>query len=299
MCGETSFSPVTSTAGLSVLSKNLKTFLRKHKPEIHLHFDPANVPVDTFLTNPSIIKAPIQKCLEKLTGGDRSRAFLNDWKKFESSANSAIEEYILSAAFSEAKAMHYILSRLPEHINLHLSNSMPVRYADLFDVKAKLLCRSNRGTSGIDGCTSTALGSTLASQRLNILITGDLAFFYDQNAFFNNYGACNLKVIVMNNQGGGIFRLIEGPSQLPELEDYFETRHYRTARYICEENDYSYYPVKSDEELKREWNRFIGKSERISIMEVFSDPAVNQETYRELRTHINERINILEKSSRL
>ena len=285
------------TSGLSILSKKLKNFIRKHKPQTHLHFDEAGVPVDTFQTNPKLIKASIKDCLNQLIDNEVDTEFLGNWKNYEECSKKAITKFINSSDFSETKATFRIINSIPSNSFLHLSNSMPVRYVDLFGVKNGVICRSNRGTSGIDGCTSTALGNALVSDKLNFLITGDLAFLYDRNAFFHNYKVPNLRVIVMNNQGGGIFRLIDGPSKLPELEDYFETRHNRTAEYICAENQLEYYPIKSDDQLNESWDDFLKSSDNAKVMEIFTDPKTNQETYKNLRTYIDEQINKLEESS--
>ena len=87
---------------------------------------------------------------------------------------------------------------------------MAVRYANLIGLSqeqhAGVAVFANRGTSGIDGSNSTAVGSALASDRLTVLVTGDMAFFYDRNAFWHNYRLPNLRVVLLNNHGGGIFR---------------------------------------------------------------------------------------------
>lgn len=285
------------TSGLSVLSKKLKTFLRKHKPKIHLHFDEAGVSVDTYQSNPRHIRASLKDCLKKLQIEEVDHRFKELWDQLATASKTAVADFMHTAAYSEARSTFHVLKLIPAHSILHLSNSMPVRYADLFEVNRGVLCRSNRGTSGIDGCTSTAIGNALVSVKTNFLISGDLAFLYDRNAFFHNYCVPNLKVIIMNNQGGGIFRLISGPSGLPELAEYFETRHNRTAEYICAENNHKYFAVKSDEELSNQWKDFVGKADNVSVMEIFSDPEVNQKVYKNLRKHINEQINGLEKSS--
>ena len=285
------------SVGLSVLSKNLKTFLRKHKPKRHYHFDPAGIQVDTFQTDPIFIESSPDQFLSTLTEAEADESYLANWNILEERTETYIETFITSANYSEASAIHWVLSHIPPESVLHLSNSMPVRYADLFGVCEGLTCRSNRGTSGIDGCTSTAIGNALVSSKVNMLITGDLAFLYDRNAFFHNYSAPNLKVVIMNNQGGGIFRLIDGPSRQPELETYFETRHNRTAEYICKENNLSYFTAHSMEEIEACWDVFNGPSENASILEVFTDPKTNQEVYKNLRKYIHERTNSLDTSS--
>ena len=109
---------------------------------------------------------------------------------------------------------------------------MAVRYANILGIPQgrQIEVFANRGTSGIDGCTSTAVGAALAQpERPVVLLTGDVAFFYDRNAFWHNYPTPNLRVVLFNNHGGGIFRLIDGPRQQPELEEFFETRQPLTA----------------------------------------------------------------------
>ena len=285
------------TTGLSILSKKLKNFIRNHKPHTHLHFDIAGVAVDTFQSNPQLIRASFDECLEQLQKQLVDEAFLNQWKFYAEESKQALLEFFADPPYSEATLTYRVLQRLPKNAILHLSNSMPVRYADLFSVPMDVLCRSNRGTSGIDGCTSTAVGNALVSPKLNVLITGELAFLYDRNAFFHNYRLPNLKIIIMNNQGGGIFRLIEGPAKQPELETYFETRHNRTAEYICKENHLNYFSASSIRDLEAYWEAFMSSSDNASVLELFSEPKANQTVYKDLRQFINERINSLEKSN--
>ncbi|WP_424960970.1 2-succinyl-5-enolpyruvyl-6-hydroxy-3-cyclohexene-1-carboxylic-acid synthase [Ekhidna sp.] len=278
------------TSGLSVLSKKLKLFIRKYKPKRHIHFDPAGVKVDTYDSNPQFIKRNLSDFIDQLIEHEVNAEYIGEWKKLEERTKAAIEDFIRRAPHSETKAAHSILESIPTKSNLHLSNSMPVRYADLFGVKNSINVYCNRGTSGIDGCTSTAVGASLVSDETNVLVTGDLAFLYDRNAFFHNYDLPNLRIIVLNNQGGGIFRLIDGPSKLPELETYFETRHNRTAEYICAENGFEYLKAADAESLQEHLKTFYMPSKSAKILEVFTDPEVNQREFKALKTQINERI---------
>lgn len=279
------------TSGLSVLSKKMKIFLRENKPQRHLHFDPAGVQVDTFQSNPETIRNSLTHFLKE---NDIKKmadySFKDLWKSNETRVQLGLNEITNQIEFSESLASKVIINSIPNNSNLHLSNSMPVRYADMFGAPDSIECFSNRGTSGIDGCTSTALGTSLVSNELNILITGDLAFLYDRNAFFHNYNVANFRVIVLNNQGGGIFRLIDGPSNLPELEEYFETRHNRTAEYICAENGLEYKRAIDLTTLKASLSDFYQSSDKAKILEVFTNPETNQQVYKELKKYINERI---------
>src|SRR5690606_26122554 len=94
-------------------------------------------------------------------------------------------EYLKLAPFSDLKAMEAILNQIPKNINLQISNSASIRYAQLFKIHPSVAVFCNRGTSGIDGSTSTAIGAALASDKPTILITGDIGFLYDSNALWN------------------------------------------------------------------------------------------------------------------
>lgn len=278
------------TSGLSVLSKKLKKFLRKHTPKKHFHFDPAGVEVDTYRSDPELIKGSVKEFLRSLNASQVDGSYLDSWMRYENRTKDILGEFIKEAKFSESKAASMVLKSIPDGAMLHLSNSMPVRYADLLGVREGFVCLSNRGTSGIDGCTSTAVGASFVSDKLNVLLTGDLAFLYDRNAFFHNYSLHNLRIIVLNNQGGGIFRLIEGPSNLPELEDYFETRHNRTAEYICAENEIDYLTANDEQSLSNHLEGLFRSSDKAKVLEVFTDPEINQKVYKELKKQIHERI---------
>ncbi|MEQ9230077.1 MAG: hypothetical protein RIF46_05295, partial [Cyclobacteriaceae bacterium] len=271
------------TSGLSVLSKNLKGFIRSANPKEHWHFDPAGVKVDTYNSNPHLINADIRLVLPALHQATLDVEFFNAWQTADEHAKALLKAVIEKTDFSELTAFEKALGSIPTNANLHLGNSMPVRYADIMGVRKGIESFCNRGTSGIEGVTSTALGAALASTKLNVLLTGDLSFLYDRNAFFHNHEYSNLRIIVFNNNGGGIFRLIEGPSKLEELEEYFETRHDRTAEHVCAENKIAYQQVRNGDELSLALEDFFDDSNAFKLLEVFTNPVVNQKVYRELR----------------
>jgi 2-succinyl-5-enolpyruvyl-6-hydroxy-3-cyclohexene-1-carboxylate synthase len=114
-----------------------------------------------------------------------------------------------------------------------------VRYAQLFDLKKSADVFCNRGTSGIDGSTSTAAGAAFAGKRQTVFVTGDISFFYDSNALWNKYIRNDFRIILINNSGGGIFRFIPGPKETNALE-YFETPHKLTAQPLCDLYGFEY-----------------------------------------------------------
>jgi 2-succinyl-5-enolpyruvyl-6-hydroxy-3-cyclohexene-1-carboxylate synthase len=157
-----------------------------------------------------------------------------------------------------------------------------VSYLGVPEKKLSTLC--NRGTSGIDGCTSTAVGAALMSNEIVTLITGDLAFFYDRNAFWNKYVPNNLRIVLLNNKGGGIFNLIDGPNSQPELKNFFLTPHHQTAKNMSEDFGLDYYFCKNQLELEELLKTFFDPSERPKIVEISSTIDENSKIFREFKS---------------
>jgi 2-succinyl-5-enolpyruvyl-6-hydroxy-3-cyclohexene-1-carboxylate synthase len=145
---------------------------------------------------------------------------------------------------------------------------------------ASVFC--NRGTSGIDGCVSTAIGAALVNDEETLLIVGDVAFMYDRNGLLIESLPKNLKIIVINNAGGNIFRMIDGPAGLPELETYFETRHALSAKRTCEDSNIAYYSCHTLATLETAIDEFQ-QSNGISLLEIFTDPYENEQVWKNLK----------------
>ena len=174
------------------------------------------------------------------------------------------------------------MEHLPANSVLHLGNSTPVRYSQLFGSKQGIVYNSNRGVSGIDGQVSTAVGYAYYSEQLNVLITGDLGFLYDSNGLMNNYLKPNLKIIVINNSGGGIFRFIPGPDTTPNMEEFFVAKHNWKAEYICKAFNVGYFKVESMKDMEEILPNFLNsKSDKIGVLEIFTPADKNAKVLRE------------------
>ena len=213
------------------------------------------------------------------------------WPRAEAAAAELLKQFFKANAqtFNEFSAFRQALALLPEYSALHLANSMAVRYANILGIpqNRQIEVFANRGTSGIDGCTSTAVGAALAQPaRPVVLLTGDVAFFYDRNAFWQNYPTPNLRVVLFNNHGGGIFRIIDGPRQQPELEEFFETRQQLTAENTARDFNLRYFPVSSFEELEAALPVFFATETGAAILEVFTDSKTNAAFFEEYRAAV-------------
>ena len=162
-----------------------------------------------------------------------------------------------------------VLNVIPDFSEVQFSNSAIIRYSQLFEMNSTITVFCNRGTSGIDGSTSTALGAAYATQKPTTLVTGDLSFFYDSNALWNNYIPKDVRIIIINNSGGGIFKIIPGPKKSSALE-YFETPHCLTAEHLSTMFGFEYSTAHNLKSLEKEVVSFYEKSDKPKILEIFT-----------------------------
>ena len=217
------------TFGGAIVSRMIKAFIRNHPPREHWHIDLREIAPDTYQSLTLPIKMEARAFFTQLTSGLAEKSEPSDyfrlWKEKENLAEKRHHEYLSRIPWCDLKAFSLLLPALPANTHLQLGNSTPVRYAQLFHCNTIARADGNRGTSGIDGCSSTAVGASVTTHDPTILITGDIGFLYDSNALWIKYKPSNLKIVVIQNGGGGIFRFLPGPSVLDEMEDFFETPH--------------------------------------------------------------------------
>ncbi len=228
------FAPdILITIGDAVISKMIKKFLRENSPKVHWHISEKGVFRDTYQALSSSIHESPYNFINSLckAKSNSSSDYASKWHDQFDKSKSIYNAFRKDLVFSDLKAFDFLLNNLGENIDLHISNSSAVRYQQLFsDLRINTYC--NRGTSGIDGCSSTAIGFSIKNTKETWLISGDISFLYDSNAWWNNY-ATKLKIILINNGGGGIFRILPGPKKIPQHETYFETRHNVKIDLLC------------------------------------------------------------------
>ncbi len=258
--------------GGQVVSKMIKKYLRVNKPDYHWHISPSGEVMDTYFSLTETVSSDESEFFkvlsENLVSGKSNYSEL--WHNRKNDVDKKKEEFLSIAEYSDLKVFEHILKQLPENSTLHLGNSTPVRYSQLFGGWQSIVYNSNRGVSGIDGHVSTAVGYAYNSDKLNVLITGDLGFFYDSNGLMNNYLVPNLKIIVINNSGGGIFRFIQGPDETPNLEEFFETKHNWSAEYICKAFEVDYLKSESIEDLVYILPDFLLDRNGPALLEIFT-----------------------------
>lgn len=165
---------------------------------------------------------------------------------------------------------------------MQLANSTPVRYSQLFEAREDLTYNSNRGTSGIDGSLSTAAGAAFESKKPTTIILGDLSFFYDSNGLWNNYLSENLKIILINNGGGGIFRFLDGPSDSEDFETFFETTQNINAEGISKTFGVQYLAAENMLEIEEGLSKIYDpENAKVSLLEIFTPREKNAEVLKD------------------
>ena len=267
------------TLGGPVVSKKIKAFIRRHQPVHHWHLDPDELHIDTYQCLTYHIPLQPEAFFNQLSEniGPVASTYKNIWLEKDAIAEKAHKDYVLDLKWSDMKVFNTVLQYLPEGSDLQMGNSTPVRYIQLYKAFKPLNYFGNRGTSGIDGCVSTAVGAAISSGKLTTLIVGDMAFFYDSNGLWHHHVPANLRIILINNGGGGIFRIIDGSSEVNELEKYFETRHQFTANNIATTFGLDYSACSSFNELKERLPLFFGESMKARVLEIFTPYEENAE----------------------
>ncbi|GHA55559.1 2-succinyl-5-enolpyruvyl-6-hydroxy-3-cyclohexene-1-carboxylic-acid synthase [Pontibacter akesuensis] len=279
------------TFGKSIISKALKLYLRQHKPKAQWHLQPAGQVADTFQALTKIIRCSPRSFFASMAGSTKvDPTFSKAWKGADRAAGEFLKTYAASAPYSELPLVARLLQQLPKLSNLHLANSMAVRYANLVGLQPEQQVEvyANRGTSGIDGSTSTAVGCALTSAGITTLLTGDLAFFYDRNGLWHNYLPPNLRIVLLNNHAGGIFRLIDGPKQQPELAPYFETKQNLDAQNTAKDFGMYYTSVETLESLEEVLPQFLAPKAGAGILEIFTDSPSNAEAFEAYRQAVRK-----------
>ncbi|MCC5945039.1 MAG: 2-succinyl-5-enolpyruvyl-6-hydroxy-3-cyclohexene-1-carboxylic-acid synthase [Bernardetiaceae bacterium] len=272
------------TMGLSIISKNLKLYLRRFNPKAHWHLRPSSHAADTFQSLERLIRISpadfFEDMAESWGHSPNAKDFQSQWLVSDEAQRQYVANYIQEKSyFYEFRILGRILRRLPKQAVLHLANSTAVRYANLLGLypeERQVEVFANRGTSGIDGSTSTAIGHALADEhRQHFLVTGDMAFFYDRNAFWQKKLPSNLKIILLNNDGGGIFNLIKGPPSQPELLEYFLDERTLLADNIAKEFKIQHITAERNGELPEKLEAFIDSKNKLCIFEIRSASRAN------------------------
>jgi 2-succinyl-5-enolpyruvyl-6-hydroxy-3-cyclohexene-1-carboxylate synthase len=285
---------VLVSVGGAIISKKIKKFFRDNKPKVNWRVGEFLLDEDTYQSKTKNYKvSPIEffGFINQIQYLPESN-FGNKWKSKDFNSYDAHDQFIFNAPFSDLKVFDFIIDTLPEGVSFQMANSSVVRYCQLFEPIGSVNYYANRGVSGIDGSTSTALGMAVANpDRFVVLVTGDISFFYDSNALWNTYLPDNLRIVLINNNGGGIFNIIDGPSTAKQNE-IFVAPHAANAQKICEAFDVGYLKASSMNELETVIGDFYTQDNTVKtkVLEINTALQSNGEVLKSYFKHLSKSI---------
>ncbi len=278
---DASFEPeILVTIGGAVVSKRIKSYLRTAGVQKHYKIGAEFPEMDTY------------RCLTKSfsLSADQFFAHVNEyelqankynfngkWKAVDILSKDRALDFVSEfSKLTDLQVFQTVQDLIPEDMVLHLANSSVVRYAQLFDPVKGVRYESNRGTSGIDGSTSTALGAAIVNpSKQHVLISGDISFIYDSNAFWYEPFPRNFKIIVIQNYGGGIFNIIAGPAESKQRKRYFEAKQVKSPASIAQAFGFQTKTISSLDELTEYLPLFLDPSCEMQVLEVQTDDVNN------------------------
>ncbi|SDE50443.1 2-succinyl-5-enolpyruvyl-6-hydroxy-3-cyclohexene-1-carboxylic-acid synthase [Riemerella columbipharyngis] len=267
------------TIGQNVVSKKIKQLLRKTLIPNHWHIDPYWHP-DTYFALSEKIPAKADEFLPQFIQKIKIKPqpYFTLWESLKDKIDRKHRDYCIQAPFSDFKAFEIISNYIPEQYDIHFSNSSSIRYAQLFNFSEKNKVYCNRGTSGIDGCTSTAMGYAIANENPTLLITGDISFFYDINGLWNQYIPPYTRIILLNNGEGNIFRIIPGPNTTNAVDEFIATEHAKNAETLAKHFGFNYFRAEDLPSLERSIENFFKPEHKPKILEVYTKNCPNADT---------------------
>lgn len=268
------------TIGEQILSKELRKVLKTKTNCEHWHLSLSNEEWDIFGMLSRVILISDVEFLKIISKSEKK---VSDWQKEWLNKNQIVKKITETHeldTWSDFSIFRWLSKHIPENSIIQWGNSSAIRYASFFDYNENIEHFANRGTSGIDGCLSTAVGCAKANpEKIVYAILGDLSFFYDSNALFIKPYPKNLRVIVINNEGGNIFRLINGQKDEDILREYFEARHQFDTSHFAKMFDLDYRLVDDFQKLSQISSFFSKTDIKPYILELKTEPTVNYSVY--------------------
>ncbi len=275
--------------GLNSVHKRLRTYLRSlHCPVIRISEN--GDAIDTFSASSFLsVKSPLTLALQQMSKLIRPHAEVKKWQaRLDALHNQSGSKDSSLCLYTEAErsecaeklSMASVLQKLSFFLNssptkkftLHLANSSILREACHFFDGGDYPIHCNRGTNGIEGSVSAATGYAIAtpSQR-SLLLTGDLSFLYDQNGLWSSELNGNLRIMLFNDGGGGIFHHMPALENISERYSFISAPHSYSAKGTTETFNLTYLSVESGKDLFaliEQW--WYISSSRPVILEIFT-----------------------------
>lgn len=276
--------------GGTLVGKNLRLYLRSCQPTTSLRVSATGAVCDTFMHLTDVVEASPVTFLRYLSDALSPRPATQQVLRWQHqlalaarSVASCQPRYSQSAA---VQTLHRWCGCQNLHPTYFYANSMAVRLGNVFSSD---YLHVNRGVNGIEGSLSTAAGySLVAEDEMVVCVIGDLSFFYDQNALWHQPLHSNLRILLLNNGGGAIFRQLAGLEQSPVRQSLIAASHTTSAEGICHETRVEYAVVNDENELAKGIEWLTSAALRPRLLEVNTDSEIDQEEWKQVLININK-----------
>ncbi|MBN1144331.1 MAG: 2-succinyl-5-enolpyruvyl-6-hydroxy-3-cyclohexene-1-carboxylic-acid synthase [Bacteroidales bacterium] len=272
-------------SGGQVVSKALAGYLRRAAHLKLWRVGTDHKLIDTYKQAARYLHVPAHlfyhKLADMLQKGKQSN-WSRQWHEIAETTRFKLTETLSQLPFTDSVVFEHVCSSIPDDTLVVIGNSSVIRYAQLFSSNLTAHYYANRGVSGIDGTLSTASGIAVASGKPTLAILGDISFLYDSNALWNRELPQNLRIVVINNQGGGIFHILKGPSEKPGFKKLIEAHHPVNIHKLAEAYGLNYFYAGDIPSLAAVWPDFVNKNHTASVLEIVTDPVVSATAFRRL-----------------
>lgn len=259
--------------GGAPVSRRLKEWLRQNQHKfICWRIGAEQDAIDTFGGLSARFNMPAKVFFKTLCSElrERNNEYARIWTALKAEAENFCLESRRTAEWSDFKAMSMLLEKMPSETHLQLGNGTAIRLAQFCLTEGRAASvHCNRGVSGIDGCTSTAMGFA-ADGRPTLFISGDMSAAYDIGALALGIAGGNFRMAVLNNGGGGIFRAISSTSSLPELERNFAAPPRLPLNQQAPAYGFRYLEAADTEELRQILPDFYAESDIPTILNIIT-----------------------------
>lgn len=255
---------------------NMLSLISLKKVEHWRICDDGNV-VDTYDKLTKVFQCSANYFFRHLNYSDEPiHEYYDIWKQFSDSKSVEIDLPFSNAYV--AQKMHQIIPA-NSTVNFAILNSL--RIWNLFSLDSSIICHSNVGAFGIDGGMSTLIGESIVNENLCFMITGDLAFYYDMNSLAIRYIGNNVRILLINNNGGIEFK--QNTSSNVSIDRYIAAaNHFKNAEGWANTCGFQYYSAKNKDEFEHIYDKFLDNSSKPVLFEVFVSDSDEARAYHEL-----------------
>lgn len=264
---------VVITTGGALVSRMIKSYLRESPIKEHWHVGELDDTVDCFRQLTLRIEMNPSEFFPQLASAmhlhRQKSSYATAWETVRRRSQALTGSYSARAPWSDLKAFSTLIPMIPRRFNVHYSNGTPIRYAQIFGYHEYHRCDCNRGVSGIDGCTSTALGATLAYRAApTLLVSGDMSALYDISALAAPVLNRNFKMIVIDNGGGGIFRFIRATGNLPICESLLSLGRLPSMAAVGAALNMAVFEARDEQSLRSVLPEFLQYSDKAALLRI-------------------------------